>query len=177
MEYELIRSKRKSIGISISKELKVLVRAPSKVSKKQIDAIVQTHLSWIEKHMCLMQERMEKRAENELSQDQIEILKEKAKKVIPERTSYYEEEMKVKHTGIKITSARTRWGSCSGKNGLCFSYRLMLLPMDIIDYIIVHELAHIRVKNHSKDFYEEVLKYMPDYKERERKLKSLQLEI
>ncbi|MGB5822439.1 MAG: M48 family metallopeptidase [Proteocatella sp.] len=177
MEYELVKSKRKTIGISISKELKVIVRAPLKASRKEIDGIVNKHRSWIEKHICLMREKIERKSQNELSESQIEILKEKAKKILPERARHYEGVMNVKHTGIKITSARTRWGSCSGKNSLCFSYRLMLLPMDIIDYIIVHELAHIRVKNHSKDFYEEILRYMPDYKEREIRLKTLQLEM
>ena len=85
--------------------------------------------------------------------------------------------MQAEPEGIKITSAKTRWGSCIAKNSLCFSWRLMLLPDDIIDYIVVHELAHIRVKNHQKQFYDEVRRYMPDYRERELRLKKIQREL
>lgn len=177
MEYELIKSKRKTIGISISKELKVIVRVPMKISKKEIDIIVDKNRSWIDKHMSIMQERQERKSQNELSKKEIEMLKHRAKEILPQRAQHYQKIMNVRHTGIKITSAMTRWGSCSGRNSLCFSYRLMLLPLDIIDYIVVHELSHIRVKNHSKDFYNEVSKYMPDYKARELRLKSLQREI
>ncbi|MEG1614194.1 MAG: M48 family metallopeptidase, partial [Oscillospiraceae bacterium] len=76
-------------------------------------------------------------------------------------------------TAVKITSAEKRFGSCSGKNSLCFSYRLMQYPQDAIDYVIVHELAHIKHKNHSKNFYELIEQYMPDYKERNAILKNM----
>ncbi|MEG1869673.1 MAG: M48 family metallopeptidase, partial [Oscillospiraceae bacterium] len=75
---------------------------------------------------------------------------------------------------IKITSANGRWGSCSWKNSLCFPYKIMLLPEELIDYIVVHELAHIREKNHSKNFYAEVEKYMPNYKQCIKQLKLIQ---
>lgn len=72
---------------------------------------------------------------------------------------------------IKITSAKTRFGSCSGDNRLCFSYLLMLYPKEAVDYVIVHELAHIKEHNHSKRFYKLIEKYMPDYKEKIKLLK------
>lgn len=77
--------------------------------------------------------------------------------------------------GIKITSAEKRFGSCSAKDSLCFSYRLMLYPPDAVDYVVVHELAHIRHKNHGKQFYALIAQVMPDYKERERLLKTVML--
>ena len=75
--------------------------------------------------------------------------------------------MGVTPAGVKITSARTRFGSCSGKNSLCFSWRLMLYPPQAIDYVVVHEMAHIRHHNHSKDFWAFVASVMPDYRERQ----------
>ena len=69
-------------------------------------------------------------------------------------------------TGVKITSAQKRLGSCSYKNSLCFSYKLMQFPQDVIDYVVVHELAHIEHKNHSNDFYELISQYIPDYKDK-----------
>ena len=74
--------------------------------------------------------------------------------------------------GIKITSARTRFGSCSGKNSICFSWRLMLYPPEAIDYVIVHELAHIRHHDHSPAFYALIEQYLPDWKVRMKLLKE-----
>ena len=74
-------------------------------------------------------------------------------------------------TGIKITKAKKRFGSCNGKNSLCFSCFLMKYPMEAVDYVVVHELAHIKYHNHSKDFYNLINHYMPDYKQREKLLK------
>ena len=79
--------------------------------------------------------------------------------------------MELKPAGIKITSAQKRFGSCSGKNSICYSWRLMLYPPEAIDYVVVHELAHIVHKNHSAKFYALVAKYLPDYKERENLLR------
>ena len=80
--------------------------------------------------------------------------------------------MNVKPTGIKITSARKRFGSCSGKNSICFSLYLMTYPKEAVDYVVVHELAHIKYHNHSKEFYNFIERFMPDYKEREKFLKN-----
>ena len=79
--------------------------------------------------------------------------------------------MGVKPTGIKITSAKKQIGSCSGKNSICYSWGLMQYAPEAIDYVVVHELAHIIHKNHGKDFYKLIEKYLPDYKKREKLLK------
>ena len=81
--------------------------------------------------------------------------------------------MGVNPTSVKITSAQTRYGSCSAKNGICYSWRVMLLPEDLIDYIVVHELAHIREHNHSPAFYRVIERELPDYKKRVAKLKKI----
>ena len=73
----------------------------------------------------------------------------RAKEYLPRRTAHWSAVMGLVPAGIKITSARTRFGSCSGKNSICFSWRLMLYPPEAIDYVIVHELAHIRHHDHS----------------------------
>ena len=73
---------------------------------------------------------------------------------------------------MKITSAKTRWGSCTSKRNLNFTYRLILAPQKVIDYVIVHELCHLRQMNHSKKFWDEVATIMPDYKVQEHWLKE-----
>jgi len=177
MNYDIIKTNRKTLAISVSKEQKIIVRAPKRITKKEVDNIVNNNIEWIKKQLEIMEERSENGILSRLGEDDILNLKKKAKNVIPDKVRYYSQIMGVNPLGIKITSAKTRWGSCSSKNSLCFSWRLMLLTDDVIDYIVVHELAHIRVKNHQIKFYEEVKKYMPDYKKRESKLKMLQKEL
>ena len=84
----------------------------------------------------------------------------------------YSAEMQLYPTGITITGARKRFGSCSGKNRICFSWRLMQYPEEAIDYVVVHELAHIRHKDHSRAFYDCVAQVMPDWRERRALLRA-----
>ena len=92
--------------------------------------------------------------------------------MIPGRVEHFAARMGVRPTGVKITSAKSRFGSCSGKNSLCFSWRLMAYPPEAVDYVVVHELAHITVKNHSRAFYRLVEQYLPDWRERRELLKG-----
>lgn len=176
-QYELIRSKRKTISLSVTSALKVVVRAPIRMAQKDIDAFVKKHEDWVQKNLLETKHRNEFKQNNSLKEEQVLLLKEQAKRYIPKRVEFYSNIMNVRANGVKITSAKTRWGSCSGKNSLCFPYRIMLLPEDIIDYIVVHELSHIIEKNHSASFYRVVQRYLPDYKIRVQKLKEIQSRI
>ena len=79
--------------------------------------------------------------------------------------------MNLKYGRITITSAKTRFGSCSSKGNISFSYRLMLYPRELVDYVIVHELAHLSEMNHSDRFYKIIESVLPDYRERVKRLK------
>ncbi len=163
MNYILKRSNKKNISISIDKNLNVVVKAPKHISKNYIDNFVTKNQTWIEHAKNETKKYYD--TKTTLTQEEINILKSQAKLIIQKKVDYYKKIMNVTPTSVKITSAKTRWGSCSGKNALCFSYRLMLLPDDIIDYVVVHELAHILQKNHSQNFYKVVEKYLPNYKQ------------
>ena len=89
--------------------------------------------------------------------------KKKAYEKISERVEWYSYLLGLKHNSLKLTDAKRRWGSCCVKNNLRFSWRLIMAPLEIIDYVVVHELMHIKVKNHSKKFWDEVRAMMPDY--------------
>lgn len=95
-----------------------------------------------------------------------------AAKLIGERVAYFAKQFGLDVRSIRITSARTRWGSCSPRGTLSFSWRLLMTPPDVIDYVVVHELAHTIHHNHSKRFWNLVEKWMPDYKERRKQLKQ-----
>ena len=92
--------------------------------------------------------------------------------MLPGKVQYYSSLIGVTPGGITVTGARTRFGSCSGKNNLSFSFYLMRFPEEAIDYVVVHELCHILQHNHGKEFYKEIEKILPDYKEREKLLRS-----
>ena len=135
----------------------------------EIDRFVEGHSAWIEKSL----KRLRERKENEICPTDAEIaeLRNSARDYFSERTAYYSNLMRLTPSSIKITSAKKRFGSCSGKNGICFSWRLMLYPEAAREYVIVHELAHIVHKNHGKKFYELIESVMPDYKARKKMLK------
>ena len=98
--------------------------------------------------------------------------KEQAMQVITSRVHFFIERLGVSCPIIRITSARTRWGSCSFKGTLSFTWRLVMAPLDIIDYVVLHELVHLKHKNHSKAFWLNVQAYMPDFNERRKWLKE-----
>lgn len=98
--------------------------------------------------------------------------REEARRVVDERVNHYAGLWGLKYGRIRITSARTRWGSCSGRGTLSFPWRLVMAPLEVIDYVVVHELAHLEFKNHSKDFWTRVAAWMPEYRARKDWLKE-----
>ena len=168
MNYKLIRSKRKTIELSINDELEAVVKVPLKMSTEDIEVFVLKHAKWIEKQIKAKKEHIEKYS---VSKEEETVLKKKALPYLTERTEYFAEIMGVKPAGIKITSAKKRFGSCGPNNSICYSWHLMKYPIEAIDYVVVHELAHIVHKNHGTEFYKLIAKYLPDYKNREKLLK------
>lgn len=163
-DYTLVRSKRKSVAIQVDENCNITVRAPLRLSQKDIDKILLEKKSWLEK--AIISQRGKKKNIKDYSDDDIILLRKKAKQIIPAKVEYYSKIMQVKPASVKINSAKKRYGSCSGANNLNFSLYLMDKDERFIDYVVVHELAHIKHHNHSKDFYGFIEQFMPDYKER-----------
>ena len=168
--YTVIRSRRKTLALTVQQDLSVVVRAPMRTSQKTIDQFVDANRDWIEQHLA------RQAARNEVSQiltPELEAqLRQRAEAELPERVAYYSRVMGLTPTGVKINGAKTRLGSCGAKNSLNFSFRLMAFPQPAIDYVVVHELAHIRHKNHGPLFYALIAQYLPDYKSRWAMLKD-----
>ena len=102
----------------------------------------------------------------------VKWLKENAKRIFGEWTSRRAREMSASFQSVEISPARSKWGSCAFDNAIRYSFRLLYAPKDVIDYVIVHELAHTKHKNHSPAFWQEVAKWKPDYKEKRKWLKD-----
>ena len=169
MEYTLIRSRRKSIGIRVENDGSVKVRAPLFLSRSSIEAVVEKNSKWI----SAQKERLRKRAERFPEPNESERAEyiRRAKEIIPPLVEKYTNIMGVQPAAITITSARTRYGSCSAANRLSFSWRLMRYPMETVEAVVVHELCHIIHKNHQKEFHVLLRSILPDYDERTEILK------
>ena len=163
MEFEVIRSKRRSIGIEI-KQNKLIIRAPMQATNEEINAAMLKHKAWIEKHLAKAQ--VQKQALSlvkKLTDSEIKVLADRSMEVILERVKPYAPLIGVTYGRITIRNQRSRWGSCSSKGNLNFNCLLMLAPPEVIDSVVVHELCHRKEMNHSDRFYSEVLRVFPDY--------------
>lgn len=172
---QIIRSRRRSIAIQILPDLQIVVRAPLRMSMRDIRAFVEEKSDWIEKHLELVRERThlwEQSGTTQLSDAEIKGLAELAKRVIPERVAYYAPLVGVDFGRITIRHQKSRWGSCSSKGNLNFNCLLMKLSPELLDYVVVHELCHRKEMNHSPRFWAEVERVLPDYRELRRKLKE-----
>ena len=174
-EITLIRSRRKSLAIEITPELQVVVRAPAQIPVREINAFVQEKDDWIRAHLQRMAEKKRLREqcrEQALSKEELQELAAQAMKLIPQKVRYYAPIIGVTYGRITIRNQRTRWGRCSGKGNLNFNCLLLLMPEEVLDYVVVHELCHRKEMNHSARFWEEVEKILPDYRQRRKWLKD-----
>ena len=172
LTYRLERSDRKNVQLKICPDGSLLVKAPLRYSKDEIDALIARHSRWVATHRAAMEKRTARVKACAQTPEQIDALFRQAEEIIPNRVAYFSHLMGVTPTGVRITSAQKRFGSCSSENSLCFSYRVMMYPHEAIDYVVVHELAHIRHHNHSREFYQFIETVLPDYRHREAILKE-----
>lgn len=165
---DIIRSNRRSIGVEIKPDLRVVVRAPLSMGEAAIRRFVQEKSPWIEKHLAAMQAQ----TAPPLTPVEQETLMEAAREDLPGRVARYARAMGLTVGRITIRRQRTRWGSCSSKGNLNFNCLLMLCPPDIRDYVVVHELCHLRELNHSPAFWAQVQAVLPDYARHRRWLRD-----
>jgi len=182
MEINITKSFRKSLSMSFDSQWVLQIKAPKFMLKYQIHNFIHTNTAWIEKNYSKIEARWKNKKwylfgvplSQPFPQGEkgVAAYKLEAKKYIVLRCSELAEKHGFTHKWIRITSAKTRWGSCSSKKTLNFSYRLIMAPKNCIDYVIIHELCHLRQMNHSAKFWKEVSDIMPEYKQYEKHLKD-----
>ena len=168
----VIRSDRKTLSLQVKPDGTLLVRAPRRLPEREIDRFLQEKSAWIERTLAKVREANRAGEDAPLSMEDIHALAERALQVIPPRVGEFAARMGVTYGRITIRNQRRRWGSCSSQGNLNFNCLLMLSPAEVLDYVIVHELAHRKEMNHSRAFWAQVEAVLPDYREREKWLKE-----
>jgi len=204
--YHLIRSKRKTYALIVQSDGQLIVRAPLRATRAQIDELVRSKDAWIRRKQDEVRRASPKLPRRRFVDGEaflylgqaypLAILNEQtsplnlcecftlsgdsrreagqvfeawyrrqARRVITERVGWYAARHGLTFTRLRITGARTRWGSCGAKGSLNFAWRLVMAPLRVIDYVVVHELAHLTVRSHSKAFWTRVAAMLPDYRE------------
>ncbi|HEY5983539.1 MAG TPA: SprT family zinc-dependent metalloprotease [Anaerolineales bacterium] len=210
---ELIRTRRRTLSISVEDDGRLVVRAPMRLANRRILDFVKSKHAWIINRQALVQARIWRYQPKrfvvgeqflflgdsyplEIKDSQSRPLvfdgsfrlartalpragaaferwyRRQALKVISERVDWYAAAHGFAHNGIHITSARKQWGSCGPQGDLRFAWRLIMAPLPILDYIVVHELVHLKHHNHSKRFWAAVKSILPDFEGRDRWLKD-----
>lgn len=166
--YQIIKSDRKTIAIQIKPDGQVVVRCPKRMRIEEARRFVESKADWIEKHLANRPvQQVEKYAPKEIEQ-----LREQARIIVTARVRYYAPIIGVTYGQIAIRTQHTRWGSCSSKGNLNFNCLLALVPPEVLDYVVVHELCHRKEMNHSVQFWKEVERVIPYYKSCKKWLKE-----
>ena len=163
--YPVIRCDRKTVGIRVKPGGEVEIRMPRRLPLVYGERFVLEKEGWLQKAIASSPP-----ARKELPPEEQSRLRELARSLLPSLVEVWAARLGVSPKGIRITSAKTRYGSCSAMGNLCFSLYLMRSPYEAVEYVVVHELCHLKELNHSKAFWALVAHCLPDYQERKKKL-------
>lgn len=166
--YIIKRSSRKTLSIRINPDGTLEVRAPLLMPGCKIERILMSKRGWIDKHMPAEGAP----AVAAFTDEELRNLVLLAKNDLPGRAARHAAAMGVSYNKITIRKQHSRWGSCSSKGNISFNALLMLVPEEVRDYVVIHELAHIRQMNHSKDFWNIVSYFDPSFREHRKWLKT-----
>ena len=180
MKIQIIRSIRKSIAIRITSKGEIVVRCPLHLSNIEIEKFIESKKDWVNKNISEIQEKISKNQKyynyekvlfmgeeqpfNQSIQKTKKWLKEQASIIIYENLSMLSKKTGLKFNGFRIISARKKWGSCDSSKVIKINYKLIMLPKDCINYVLIHELCHLKQMNHSTKFWNLVSKHCKNYK-------------
>ncbi len=207
---KIIRSKRKTLSLTINENAELIIRAPKRLSIEKIQDFINEKENWINRKKRLIENQIkdvtsnhnkllylgnlfpinveqnaskelfftgEEFIANSIEPDSLSLsikkwYKNKFKEIALPRVAYFANKHNLMVNQVRIKNQKTMWGSCSSKNNINLNYLLLMAPMGVIDYVIVHELVHTIHRNHSADFWGSVESIMPDFLEHKRWLQS-----
>lgn len=172
---EILRSRRKTMAVHIRQDGSVEVRCPAWVTDREVQDFVQRHRDWIRRHRQAVLER--KKNQIICTEEQVKQYRQHARWLLAQKTWQWAQKMEVTYGKITIRQQATRWGSCSARGNLNFNWKLVLVPEELLDYVVVHELAHRKEMNHSPGFWKIVEEQLPDYRERRKRLRDYETDI
>ncbi len=170
IEYQILRSSRKTLSLEVKRDGTVIARAPQRLPESAIERFVGEKEPVLRRQiekMHRINDTVQKLTEEELTE-----LTQRARTVIPDRVAFYADRMGVPYGRITIRRQKTRWGSCSENGNLSFNCLLMLAPPEVLDYVVVHELCHLKEMNHSRAYWDEVEQVLPDYRKPKKWMKE-----
>jgi len=171
IKYQLKTSYRaKNMKLSIYSDGRFIATKPKRVSENMIERFIIAKSDWIIKRLKKIDNRIIFSKEDD--EKIYQRYKESARRLVNKKIDYFNQFYNFKYGRISIRNQKTRWGSCSRQGNLNFSYRILFLPENLIDYVIVHELCHLGEFNHSQNFWSLVQKTIPNYLSIRRQLKS-----
>ena len=207
---KIIRSKRKTLSLTINENAELIIRAPKRLSIEKIQDFINEKENWINRKKRLIENQIKDVISNqnkllylgslfpininqsatkdlmftgeEFIANSIELkplslsikkwYKKKFREIAIPRVTYFARQHNLMVNQVRIKNQKTMWGSCSSKNNINLNYLLLMAPMGVIDYVIVHELVHTIHRNHSTDFWDSVESIMPEFQEHKRWLKK-----
>jgi predicted metal-dependent hydrolase len=171
---QVIRSDRRSLTVQVKADQTVVARIPRWTTDREIKNFLSTHANWIIRKYEEAGRKQDMRSESgipvweHLGRAERRQIKDR----FTEKVSHYAGLMGVSVNRIFIKNQKTRWGSCSSKGNVNFNYRLYYMPEELLDYVVIHELAHRKHMNHSPAFWAEVAVWCPDYKAYRKRLRE-----
>ena len=207
---KIIRSKRKTLSLTINENAELIIRAPKRLSIEKIQDFINEKENWINRKKRLIENQIkdvtsnhnkllylgnlfpinveqnaskelfftgEEFIANSIEPDSLSLsikkwYKNKFKEIALPRVAYFANKHNLMVNQVRIKNQKTMWGSCSSKNNINLNYLLLMAPMGVIDYVIVHELVHTIHRNHSTDFWDSVESIMPEFQEHKGWLKK-----
>lgn len=174
IQYTIRKSRRaKNIAIYINRDSKIEVVIPFRITERYAERFVKEKADWIAK--SIQKTKKYKTLPSQGTREEYLKYKDLAHEVISKKVLYWNDVFKFEYNRICIKNMKTQWGSCSCKSNLNFNYKILFLPEHIVDYLIVHELAHLQEMNHSKRFWVLVESVLPEYKKANKELKNINL--
>lgn len=171
---QIVYSSRRTLCLQINREGQLIIRSPRRATSSQIQNFVNSKQDWIVRSIAkILSKQAQPSIFDQLSAEEIKLVKKQAKANFETLLNKWSCIMNLKYTKLRITGAKTLWGSCSGRGTISLNWKLQLMPNETLEYVIIHELAHLKEHNHSVRFWKIVETFCSEYQQLRKQLKTV----